>query len=160
MTIFILILLPPDLDFVVVVPLIKGDKKIKKCIVLPFRELFYKLLSRGVIMKIRILFSVLGFTVCSFIPGRSSAHAFLPQDTTKATTPVYKNVNVVVEYSWDGIERSERVDVQVNLNDKKPNVVISKENVKQCEVLLFKGVAVKIYSRETGKLLKTIQVEK
>ena len=111
-------------------------------------------------MKIRILLAVMGFIVCCLIPCRSYACASLPQDTTKASPAAYKNVNVVVEYSWDGIERSERVDVQVNLNAKKPHVVISKENQKQCEVLLFKGVAVKIYSRETGKLIKTIQVEK
>jgi hypothetical protein len=82
----------------------------------------------------------------------------IPIDTTKEDYPHYKNVDVEINYQWSDPEVEKGVDVALKLENGKPqSIFIIHDRQKQCEIFLRQGVVIKIFDRNTGKVIKTLK---
>jgi len=92
--------------------------------------------------------------------------ALAPVDTTKTdslvldTAIVYTHVNIRVETEWGEPETYENVRAMVTFVEKMPHSVVFKEPDKDTdEFTLIEGMTVRIISRDSGKIIKTLQIK-
>ncbi len=93
--------------------------------------------------------------------GVAQAQESTPPDTTKEGYPYYKNVDVEINYGWGDPEMLKGVNAIVKLEKKIPvAVIVEHRNGSKVEAFLRYEVVVRIYDRQTGKLLRTLQAHK
>ena len=110
------------------------------------------------IVHLMFMLWIIGMVMTS----RSEAVA-VPSDTTQQdssvidTTYIFNNVNVILETAWTDPEVIENVTVQLRcLNDDPFTLCYKDINGEKNEIRLIKGMTVKIISRDTNTILKTI----
>lgn len=99
-----------------------------------------------------IAFIFLAIGTCLFNPAYAQG---AQQDTTKEGYPIYKNVDVTIEYAWSDMERYDKVEAIVKLVAKKPvAIIVVLPDGTKYEVTLIDEVTVKLFSHDTGKLIR------
>jgi hypothetical protein len=73
----------------------------------------------------------------------------------KPIKPDYENVDVFVECDWGTNENMVQAKVFDKSKTENPFLLIYKNNGVHDELLLIKGIIVRIFDHESGKLLKT-----
>ena len=77
------------------------------------------------------------------------------QKSPKPIEPDYENVDVFVERDWGDNENMILATVFDKTDTENPYLLIFKNNGTHQEVLLNKGIIVRIFEHDSGKLLKT-----
>lgn len=106
------------------------------------------------------------FAVCSLLYIGLPVQALAPVDTTKTdslvldTAMVYTHVNIRVETEWGDPATYENVRAMVTFVEKMPHSVVFKEPDQDTdEFTLVEGMTVRIISRDSGKIIKTLQIK-
>jgi hypothetical protein len=100
------------------------------------------------------------FVFISILLISNFASALPPLDYGDITIPKFKSVDVVIETEWNTTEKTENVNVvEIKDKDKTFGLVLVKELRTLAEVTLVKGIAIKIYDHDSGKLLHTYILE-
>jgi len=77
------------------------------------------------------------------------------QNSPKPIEPDYENVDVFVECEWGDNENMILATVFDKTDTENPYLLIFKNNGTHQEVLLIKGIIVRIFDHDSGILLKT-----
>jgi hypothetical protein len=77
------------------------------------------------------------------------------QNSPKPIKPDFENVDVFVECDWGDNENMVSSNVFDKTGTENPYLLIFKNNGTLQEVLLVKGIIVRIFDHDSGKLLKT-----
>jgi len=120
----------------------------------------------GEAMSAQKVFYIIAFMLYSFLYVGQPARAFMQPDTTKTdslvtdTAIVYTHVNIRVETEWSDPETYENVRAMVTFVEKMPHSVVFKEPDQDTdEFTLVEGMTVRIISRDSGKIIKTLQLK-
>jgi len=101
------------------------------------------------------------FIILSFILIASNfVFALPPLDYGDISAPKFKSVDVVIETEWNTTEKTENVNVvEIKDKDKTFGITLVKEFRPVSEVTLIKGIEIKIFDHESGKLLHSYKLE-
>ena len=78
-----------------------------------------------------------------------------PPNMPKPIKPDFENVDVFIECDWGANENMVQAKVFDKTKAENPYLLIINNNGTNDEVLLIKGIIVRIFNHESGKLLKT-----
>ena len=105
---------------------------------------------RRYIRKMHIPVLVMYLLVCAVVN-----YLFAVQDIPKPVNPDYDDVDVFLECDWGANENMVQAKVFDKTMAEKPYLLIFKRNGTYEEVSLIKGIIVRIFDHDSGKLLKT-----
>jgi len=112
-------------------------------------------------MKLRNKFLTLFTSLFVILFIVSMSMALPPSDFEKpSASPKFTNVDVVVECEWSPEPiKSESVNVvEITKNEKPVSLILMKGLKKESELSIIKGVTIKVFDHDSGKLLKTYKV--